>query len=178
RIPTKKGRLRTIEHYQFDTSDSSERSTTVNLDETYGYHRTTCLEALGISKRAKASAKKKAEETEEPKYEECKSFIILQLGIALFRFGTFTAFVIIDSKTILYLFIPNVAFLIIPTVINLFMEFGILFSDQSQNGDNDNKKDGEKNNDKGDKKDNENGDENGNEKGYQKDIKEDDKGEL
>ncbi|CAG8736792.1 7641_t:CDS:2, partial [Racocetra persica] len=200
RIPTKKGRLSTTAHYQFDTSDSSKviiplfisetrndndkmtatyiwenldlliknkeytniltGSTTVNLDETYGYRRTTFSGALGVSKRAKARAKKQVEETgNKTEYEESETFIILQLGIALFRFGTFTAFVVIDSKAIPHFFIPSVAFLVIPTVINLFIAFGILFSDQSQNDD----------------KVNEKGDVKGNEKSYQNDSKEDDK---
>ncbi|CAG8720049.1 10382_t:CDS:2, partial [Ambispora leptoticha] len=130
--------------------------TTAYLDETYGYKRSmniseyfdlhktkfivlflviaifilAFLGTLIISNRAKARAKATGE---EPVYKESENFIIFQLGIALFRFGTFTTFVIVDSKAIPYLFVPCVAFLVIPTVINLFIAFWILFSGQSQN---------------------------------------------
>ncbi|CAG8477040.1 11747_t:CDS:10, partial [Cetraspora pellucida] len=135
-------------------------SYTTYLDETYGYHPST----LGITKCNKARAKKKAEETgEEPEYEESENFIILQLGIALFRFGTFTAFIVLDSKSISYLFIPSVAVLVVPTAINLSVAFWILFSDQSQNENGD-----KKNNENGDKKNNENGDKKYSENGDKK----------
>ncbi|CAG8596264.1 3678_t:CDS:10 [Cetraspora pellucida] len=179
-------------------------SYTSYLDETYGYHPAISiaeyfnlhktkfivlfliiafftlafLGALGITKRDKARAIQKAKETgKEPEYEESENFIILQLGIALFRFGTFTAFIILDSKSIPYLFIPSMTVLVVPTAINLFLAFWVLFSDQSQNknGDKKNNENGDnKYNENGDKKYNEKGDKKDNEIGYQKDIKYDD----
>ncbi|CAG8725861.1 2556_t:CDS:10, partial [Cetraspora pellucida] len=84
-------------------------SYTSYLDETYGYHRSINVSdhfnlhktrfivlflVIAIFTLAFFGALS-------------ENFIILQLGIALFRFGTFTAFIVLDSKYIPHLFIPR-----------------------------------------------------------------------
>ncbi|RIB06512.1 hypothetical protein C2G38_510495 [Gigaspora rosea] len=66
------------------------------------------------------------------KSRESQNFVILQLGITIFRIVTTTIFVFTDARTVQNLFIPGVIFLMLPIAFNLTIAFSILFSEHSK----------------------------------------------
>ncbi|CAG8559589.1 14234_t:CDS:2, partial [Cetraspora pellucida] len=167
RIPIDKERLKTNENHQFDPSDLSKVIISVFISETKDSsdkmittHIRDYLDQL-------------------VRYKNYTN--ILTGNYTFYLDETYgyhpSTFVILDSKSISYLFIPSVVVLAVPTAINLCVAFWVLFSDQTQNENRD-----KKNNENGDRKYNENGDKKyneksdkiGNEIGYQNDIKEED----
>ncbi|CAG8508834.1 1876_t:CDS:10 [Dentiscutata erythropus] len=146
-IPTEVGRLGTNERNQFDPADSTKililfpiigtngsakMSTdkiakdldqliknkaytsislghnTKYLDETYGLGLHNMVRNTHCSHSSVARSKS----------PESENFTILQLGFNLFRFVTFTIFVVLYSPSIPILFIPSVVFLVAPIVFN------------------------------------------------------------
>ncbi|CAG8730779.1 14285_t:CDS:10, partial [Dentiscutata erythropus] len=84
------------------------------LDEKYGFQQI----AIFIGARLKSP--------------ESDNFVILQLGIAIFRIVTITIFTFTDAATIQSLFIPSVVFLMLPIAVNLTLAFTILYSENNE----------------------------------------------
>ncbi|CAG8486411.1 17279_t:CDS:10 [Dentiscutata heterogama] len=66
------------------------------------------------------------------KSPESDNFVILQLGIAIFKIVTITIFTFTDATTIQDLFIPSVVFLMLPIAVNLTLAFSILYSEHNE----------------------------------------------
>ncbi|KAF0533976.1 hypothetical protein F8M41_010284 [Gigaspora margarita] len=116
----------------------STGSTTKYLDETYGYQRhQTIYEFFELHKTKFIIffvaialfiliflvARLKSPDSE--------NFCILTLGFTVMRFITNIIFTFNDAVLIPNIFIPSVAFLVIPIVFNLVLAFAVLFSEKS-----------------------------------------------
>ncbi|KAF0561761.1 hypothetical protein F8M41_019380 [Gigaspora margarita] len=63
---------------------------------------------------------------------ESENSIILRIGITLFRFGAFSAFVFTNTKNVPRLFVPSIIFFTVPKVLNLSLAFIILFLERNR----------------------------------------------
>ncbi|KAF0533983.1 hypothetical protein F8M41_010291 [Gigaspora margarita] len=117
----------------------STRPTVQYLDETYGYHRFQTIKEFFDMHKTKfillfvaivlfilifLVARLRSPESE--------NFCILTLGLTIFRFVTYVVFTFTDATLVPNIFIPSVAFLVIPVAFNLALAFTILFSEKSE----------------------------------------------
>ncbi|RIB17627.1 hypothetical protein C2G38_2087843 [Gigaspora rosea] len=116
----------------------STEPTVKYLDETYGYQRFQSIKEVFESHKTKfillfvaivlfilifLVARLRSPESE--------NFCILTLGLTIFRFVTYVVFTFTDAPLVPNIFIPSVAFLVIPVAFNLALAFTILYSEKS-----------------------------------------------
>ncbi|CAG8511212.1 25680_t:CDS:10 [Gigaspora margarita] len=146
-IPTKNGRLSSNGHYQKDTSVHRKNkdlrayqrdlphsiwmklmdTNDITIEEHFDMHKTKFIllfVSIVLFILIFLVARLRSPESE--------NFCILTLGLTIFRFVTYIVFTFTDAKLIPNIFIPSVAFLVIPVTFNLVLAFTILFSEKSE----------------------------------------------